>query len=213
MGGDILSLHKKTVFNRISYFLLSAVLIIAIIAGCFISDLSGNISEIMICECRNFAIDSIGGAVDKQVKECKNNDYINISRDSIGNIISVQSNSQEINKINSEISDEVNSNLEKKQNIKIKVPVGTISGISYFSGNGFNVPLSVHQTSCVKTNMESEFVDAGINQTKYRLTLEITVEMEIITPEGTKKITVNDTYLINETLIVGKIPETYLSKK
>ena len=61
----------------------------------------------------------------------------------------------------------------------------------------------------VQTDLKSEFISQGINQTLHRVYLQIDCEISILTPFDnlTKRIT--NQILIAENIIVGHIPDTY----
>ena len=64
-------------------------------------------------------------------------------------------------------------------------------------------------TGSITTDVKTEFESIGINQSVYRIYLEISCNMSILTPY--KKITNESTnkVLLVETVIVGGVPETY----
>ena len=57
----------------------------------------------------------------------------------------------------------------------------------------------------------SEFDDCGINQSRYRVYINISVELSAVLPIKTTEITVERQYLIAEKVIVGDVPEAYFS--
>ena len=208
-----MSMHKTSVKCRLSYILLIVIAVIGLLFGIFCSQLSGHINEISEYEGKKSAQDLINKAVTEQLEKNKNQQFVSVQRDNSGNIISVETNSEEINRVSNEITSVINDSLKETEDKEIKVPIGTLSGITYFTGKGFDVDLRIHQTGAVKSKMKSEFVSCGINQTKYRLYLETTVEISAILPTKSTDITIEDTFLVNETVIVGKIPSVYLADK
>ena len=52
-----------------------------------------------------------------------------------------------------------------------------------------------------------------MNQTKYSLYLTVTIEMTAILPAHSTDIVVRYDYPVSETVIVGEIPDMYLSKE
>ncbi len=60
-------------------------------------------------------------------------------------------------------------------------------------------------------NIHDEFSAAGINQTRHSIMLDIVVDMGILLPFQTTFTQISDTLPIVESVIVGPIPETYLS--
>ena len=58
---------------------------------------------------------------------------------------------------------------------------------------------------------DNSIITAGINQTKHQINLRVTVDMEILIPWGTQSTEVSTDVLIADTVIVGKVPDTYLN--
>ena len=61
----------------------------------------------------------------------------------------------------------------------------------------------------IKTNIKSEFISQGINQTLHRLYLQIDCEISILTPFNTINESISNQLILAENIIVGEIPETY----
>ena len=61
----------------------------------------------------------------------------------------------------------------------------------------------------IETDLRTEFVDAGINQTLHRIYLNIKCNVSILTPYSVIKDEIYNQVLLTEGVIVGNIPETY----
>lgn len=114
-----------------------------------------------------------------------------------------------INKIISEISVEITKTLDLLEREDIKIYMGALTGNRYFSAMGPAIDIKVMHTGNISTDIKTEFESIGINQSIYRIYLEISCDMSILTPY--KKITNKSTnkVLLVETVIVGGVPETY----
>ncbi len=114
-----------------------------------------------------------------------------------------------INKIISEISVEITKTLDLLERENIKIYMGALTGNRYFSAMGPAIDIKVMHTGSINTDVKTEFESIGINQSIYRIYLEISCDMSILTPY--KKITNKSTnkVLLVETVIVGGVPETY----
>ena len=74
---------------------------------------------------------------------------------------------------------------------------------------GHGVKITISTTGSVETDLKSEFVAQGINQTLHRVYLEVKCNVDILTPfeNITKEIT--NQVLLMENVIVGNTPNTY----
>ena len=52
---------------------------------------------------------------------------------------------------------------------------------------------------------------AGINQTLHQIIMTITIQITIVTPAGTDLIETSSQVVVAETVIVGTVPNSYLS--
>ena len=68
----------------------------------------------------------------------------------------------------------------------------------------------IFNISIVEYKFVSEFVSTGINQTKHNLYLKYSVDLELITPFLDTDTVFESQVLINEMILVGDVPSTYL---
>ena len=61
----------------------------------------------------------------------------------------------------------------------------------------------------VETDLRSEFIAKGINQTLHRVYLQIDCPVQILSSYKTIEEKVSNQFLLAENVIVGRIPETY----
>ena len=61
----------------------------------------------------------------------------------------------------------------------------------------------------VETDLRTEFVEAGINQTLHRIYLEVRCNVNILTPYDTISETITNQVLLTEGVMIGNIPDTY----
>lgn len=114
-----------------------------------------------------------------------------------------------INKIASDIAIEVEKALLDAQNDTIKIAVGALTGNKYLAGSGPKIPLKIIPSGNITTELKTEFEEKGINQTIYRIYLELDCDIKILTPYENLEDKIKNQVLLVETVIVGDIPETY----
>ena len=95
-----------------------------------------------------------------------------------------------------------------KQNVEI--PIGALVGNKYFAGFGPKVKIRIIPAVDIITDIKTEFKAAGINQTVYRIYLNLECNISILTSYKTINTTINNQVLLVETVVVGEVPETYL---
>lgn len=126
-----------------------------------------------------------------------------------GEVISVESNVMNINRLKTNIADRVEREIERLSAIDIQIPIGTLMGIQLLHGRGFSVGMSVQPLGYATTAVISEFTQAGINQTRHRILIEISAAVDAIIPGYSTEVPVTTTIVAAETIIVGRVPEAY----
>lgn len=132
-----------------------------------------------------------------------------IEKDNNGNITLIQSNISEINAIISDIAVLVQRELNNSSRNEIDIPLGSFSGISLFSGSGPDVRMKLVLLGNIETELKSEFISEGINQTLHRVYLQIDCDVKILSAYRNLYSNVSNQVLLMENVIVGKIPSTY----
>lgn len=132
-----------------------------------------------------------------------------IEKDNDGNITMIKSNISEINEIISDIANLVQKDLSDSRENQINIPLGSFSGISLFSGTGPRVKMNVILLGTVDTELRSEFISKGINQTLHRVYLQIDCNVKILSAYKNLYSNISNQVLLVENVIVGQIPSTY----
>ncbi|HHV97900.1 MAG TPA: sporulation protein YunB [Clostridiaceae bacterium] len=137
------------------------------------------------------------------------NELVTISKNEYGEIEAITTNTREINILSSRIATDIQKKLNSKDKIFVKVPLGSLLGKTILYNTGPGIYFYITQNGAVETNFISEFTDAGINQTKHRLLLEIKTDILIKTAFIKNTCNIITTVPIAETIIVGKVPAIY----
>ena len=86
---------------------------------------------------------------------------------------------------------------------------GSFTGLKLLSGQGPGIKITISSIGNIKTDLKSEFISKGINQTLHRVYLHVDCEVSILTPFNNINKKITNQILIAENVIVGVIPETY----
>lgn len=151
-------------------------------------------------------------ANDQTTKVMQNYNYdtmFTIEKDSEGNISMIQMNMYRVNIIISDIAYYIQEQMKQPKNSTVSIPMGNLLGIDLFSGYGPNIKMKVVLLGTVETDLRSEFIAKGINQTLHRVYLQIDCPVQILSSYKTLEENISNQFLIAENVIVGKIPSTY----
>ncbi len=147
------------------------------------------------------------------MKDYKYDDFVNIDKTADGNIKLISANTITINKIISDIPLLIQNELEKVENSKFYIRLGTFTGSRILAGRGPKVEIKMSVIGDIETDLKSEFKEAGINQTLHRIYLEVKCNVSILTPVNSITEVITNQVLLAEGVIVGNIPDTYYNLK
>lgn len=132
-----------------------------------------------------------------------------IEKDEAGNIVIIKSNVVPINNMISDLTENIQNRFNQMENTEIKIPIGNLFGIYYFSGVGPAISAKVVISGTLDTEVKSEFISKGINQTLHRIYVNFECYVRIITPIKNFQKKITNQVIIAEHVIVGNIPDSY----
>lgn len=115
-----------------------------------------------------------------------------------------------VNQIVSDITLDVQDEINRIGKETIEIPAGALIGNQYLAGFGPSFKIKIIPAGDLITEIKTEFKAAGINQTVYRIYLNLECNVSILTSYKTINRTINNQVLLVETVVVGDVPETYL---
>ena len=138
-------------------------------------------------------------------------DLIEIIKDSNNDIQMISANAYKINLLSKEILNSAQNNLTTLGEQGIEIGIGTFTGITLFTDKGPKASIKLSPIGTIYTRFHSEFTSAGINQTNHSIYLYVQTDVSLILPTDTKVISTTTEVLLTESIIQGKIPDTYLN--
>ena len=135
---------------------------------------------------------------------------VNVTLDSRGRVVLVQSNTMEFNKIAAETTIKVQNTLKEIGAEKIMIPMGQIVGSQLLASVGPNITVTIIPIGTVQVKVVDKFEQAGINQTRHMVYLIATTQIRIVVPLVSKSVSVNTQVPIAEYVVVGEVPSTYV---
>ena len=143
------------------------------------------------------------------MKEHTYDEIFKIERDKEGNITLINANIIAINEIISDVAKNIQTEINNKGREEIKIPMGSFVGLKLLAGRGPSVKIAISTVGNVETDLKSEFLEQGINQTLHRVYLEVRCKMSILTPFDNISKEIINQVLLAENVIIGHIPDNY----
>lgn len=132
-----------------------------------------------------------------------------IEKDEEGNVVIIKSNVVPINNMISDLTESIQNRLNEMEYNEIKIPLGNVFGSYYFAGFGPSIPAKVRTSGTLDTEVKSEFIAQGINQTLHRVYVKFECYVKIVTPVKNFEKEITNQVIIAEHVIVGNIPDSY----
>ena len=143
------------------------------------------------------------------MKEYSYNNLFEIEKDNEGNVNMIKSNIFTINEITSEVAVKIQKEINENNNDNIGIPLGTFTGSKILSGRGPDINIKISIVGNVETDLKSEFIAKGVNQTLHRVYLQVNCNAVVLTPFQNIETKIENQVLLVENVIVGNIPESY----
>lgn len=188
---------------------LCSIFIFLACALAFLKDLS---TQIAVSDASDIVISQVNTSIADIMKdEDYTGDYfVNFEKTDAGEISAISSNMARINALSAKILDTV-INVTENQTITVEIPIGNLTGVSLLMGRGPKVPVQIIVLTSSKVEFSNSIITAGINQTKHQVNLEVIVDIDVLIPWDTASTQVKTEVLIADTVIVGKVPDTYMN--
>lgn len=135
-------------------------------------------------------------------------EFVTVLRNEEGRVMSAETDVMAINRLKAAVSNAVMQELAAREEQVTRIPLGNLIGGSFFTGRGPFLPVTIHTSGTVITTLAGEFTDAGINQTKHSLYLDMRVMMTAALPMERVGVELTTRFLVCETVFVGEVPET-----
>lgn len=135
--------------------------------------------------------------------------FVTFEKDDAGHITALRSNVAEVNRMQSQIADEILERLSEISTSELRIPLGTLTGSALLAGRGPRLTVRMQAVGSAVAAFRNQFTAAGINQTRHQIFLDVDVNMSILLPGLTTSTKVSNEIAVAETVIVGTVPENY----
>jgi len=192
---------------------LTKILTVLIIAFLFVHIVIDSIYPLFDTLCEKEA-ESIATLISNEqatnvMKNYTYNDIIKIEKDNENNIKMISANMITINEIISDVAIKIQEELNKQDRTTMGIRLGTFTGSKLLSGRGPLVKIVISPVGTVETDLRSEFISEGVNQTLHRVYLQVDCRVNILSPFNAIERNISNQVLLMENLIVGSIPDSY----
>lgn len=199
--------------SRVRLVLILALLFVTVLTVVVRVQLFPLIDEMARTTVLNEATDIINEAIDEQIGTgaIDYNSIVTLEKDANGGVTALKTNVGEINRLKAQVLGLVNDNIMELSIDELGVPVGNLVFPEFFAGRGFLMPVRIVSVRNSDAAFRNAFSQAGINQTLHQMLMDISVSIMVLTPAGTQNVTATLQVVVAETVIVGTVPDSYMT--
>ena len=135
---------------------------------------------------------------------------VHLEKDGDGLVTAAVADMAQVNRLQAELASELLRQLTEPGTADLSVPLGNLLGAPLLSGMGPEIPVRILSVAELDAQLVSSFSHAGINQTLHRLLLELRAVVYVLIPGSTVTAEVCDTVTVAETVLLGRVPESYM---
>jgi len=137
-------------------------------------------------------------------------DLVTIHKDAEQKVTVMQANTIKISRIISEAHVAIKDTLKDLQDEDFSIPLGQALGSPLLANYGPRIRVEIVPVGTVNVGFDDRFQEAGINQVRHILYLNIETTIKIVVPLLKEDTVVKHQIPIAETIIIGDVPKTYL---
>ncbi len=197
---------KKTKKCIVGIFILSFVLLVSYT---FFERIYPNYITRAESHANNLSIRMINKSAKEILEEKNYNEFSIIEKDAEGKVVSIEARTVEMNKFKADVISKLQENIKSSSEGYIYIPLGSLLKKEMFAGMGPKIKIKVLPTSIVEADFSDEFVSCGINQTKHKISLNVSLTMTLVSATMKKHVTTTQTLPISETIISATVPYYY----
>ncbi len=196
--------------------------------------LNSTLSNYVNIEANRFANNVVNSTVNEMIIKNYEEDLFIIKQNEAGEIEMLDYNTQKVNELLLDITNEIQdkltnleegkiADLEISNNFKLKnltlirngvlceVPIGALKGNMLFSNIGPNIPIKLSFIGQVQSNLETKISSYGINNIVIETNVVVEVEEQITMPTTSEKSLLIITAPLTIKIIKGTVPNYYAS--
>ena len=122
-------------------------------------------------------------------------DLMTVEKDNQGQVRLIQANTPEMNRLAAQASLLAQERLTAMGQKTVVVPLG--------------IAVQILPVGSVQAAFSTDFTTAGINQTRHRISLVLTANVQIVIPTGAKNVQASTQMAMAESIIVGQVPDSF----
>ena len=170
------------------------------------------IQELTVISAKKMVTETVHETVGTMAKEgfLSYDDMVHCDRDAYGNVNFLEVDTAVLSYARSQIVKRIDDALKARKNVKVIVPLGSLSGWNLFGGIGIPIRVGVYPIGSTESDIYTVLEDCGINQTRHLIRLDVKIVLVCVLPEENCTVETELSVPLGERVLVGDVPEIYL---
>lgn len=169
------------------------------------------LSDVAQVEVKEMMSVAINDAVKEKVwVEAAELEFLEIESGEDGVVSLINANTAYMNQFAAELTEMIHKKVEGLSAQDVGIPLGSLFGSELLAQTGPEIDLRIKPLGMAKVDFKTEFESSGINQTKYKVYLEVCSKVKPLIPFLSDPIEFSSVIPVAETVVVGKVPQTYI---
>ena len=203
--------RRKLVRRLVSFLIIAVVLSILLAVWIYWRSMSPTILDIAQTRLKAETTLAVNEAVCVILSDVESySDFFTVEKNSQDDIVMISANSALVNTFARNTAVLSQQKINDLKSFSIDIPIGTLSGVPLLSEKGPTVDVIVSPIGNVSCTFKSVFETAGINQTLHRIYVNVCSNVDLIMPTSHVEVQTVTPILLSESLIIGKVPDTFL---
>lgn len=157
------------------------------------------------------ATQAINDAINTKIaQEIKYGLLITVHTDHNGKPSWAQVNTMEVNRIVAATTMRVQETLGGIRGEVLRIPLGQAFNSQLLANTGPRIPFTIVPVGTVNVEVTDAFEQAGINQTRHKIYLEVYTDVQIVIPFVTRTVQVHSQVPIADVTYLGDVPQTVI---
>lgn len=159
------------------------------------------------------AVNTVQNAVGQYMKQnhVSYEDVVSVHKDREGRAVLLEVNTAQVSEVAADLALAAEKSLASLDDKEFGLPLGQVLGSQLLASYGPRIKVRLIPVGAVKVNLQDKFEEAGINQTRHRISLSLDARVRIVIPLQKTEVKVVTQVPLVDSIIVGNIPATYVS--
>lgn len=191
---------------------LPILLLLAVLSAVTLAE--HNLTKVVLslaqAQARSLAVKALNEAADEIVLSGVTYDQLMaVTLDQSGQVRLIQANTPEMNLLASRASLTAQKKLAVLEEQAVSIPLGSALGLTLFAGSGPRIQVDILPVGSVRAEFTTEFESVGINQSRHKVSLTLTAQVQLVIPTGASTVQAVTQVAVAESIIVGEVPGAY----